>query len=539
MNRRSFLTLAAGASLASGVVSGEFISTPAGSTGAVDAASFELSEITIADLQTAMDNGALTARSLTERYLQRIQAIDKQGPALNAFIELNPDALEMAEALDCERVQRGRRGLLHGIPIVIKDNIDTADRMHTTAGSLALEHSIAPRDSFVVQRLRAAGCVLLGKSNMSEWANFRSVHSTSGWSGRGGLTRNPYALDRNASGSSSGSAVAVAANLCAAAVGTETDGSIVSPASICGIVGLKPTVGLLSRSGIIPLSRSQDAAGPMARCVADVAALLGAMTGADERDLATVRNHEHAFTDYTRVLDRAGLNAARIGVVRDVLHLDRFCQTILDDAIACMRESGATIIDPVTVVAANALDAPEFDLVLQYEFKTGLNAYLADTAPRSPVTSLEALIEFNERNATREMPFFGQDLLLRAQQQSPLSHAEYARMRTRKRRLAGAEGIDVALTQHRLDAIITITSGPAWLTDLITGDHDTQIMSQPPAVAGYPHITVPAGFVHGLPVGLSFFAGAFSEPRLIRLAYAFEQTAGVRRAPRYLATAPL
>ena len=539
MRRRSFLAFAAGASLAPGVTAGQPTSIPTDSAHAADAASFELAEMTIVELQQAMVRGTLTARTLTERYLQRIQAIDRHGPALNAIIELNPDALGVAEDLDRERKQRGARGLLHGIPVVIKDNLDTADRMHTTAGSLALEHSIAPRDSFVVERLRAAGCVLLGKSNMSEWANFRSVRSTSGWSGRGGLTRNPYALDRNASGSSSGSAVAVAANLCAAAVGTETDGSIVSPASVCGTVGLKPTVGLVSRSGIIPLSRSQDSAGPMGRCVADVAVLLGAMTGADEGDAATVRNRGQASADYTRFLDPAGLRHARIGVARDLPNLDGHCEVILDQAIACLKESGATVVDPVSVVAPNALDAPEFDLVMHYEFKTGLNAYLAGRGPGSPVSSLEALIRFNDRHAEREMPYFGQDLLLRAQQQSALGHADYARLRARKRRLAGVEGIDAALAKHRLDAIVAITSGPAWLTDLVTGDHDTGISSQPPAVAGYPHITVPGGFVSGLPVGLSFFASAFSEPVLIRLAYAYEQVARVRREPRYLATARL
>jgi len=467
--------------------------------------------------------------------MERIDAIDRGGPALNAIVESNPDALDTARALDDERRQRGARGPLHGIPIVVKDNIDTHDKMRTSAGSLALADSRAVRDAFVIERLRDAGCVLLGKSNMSEWANFRSVRSTSGWSGRGGLTRNPYALDRNASGSSSGSAVAVAANLCAAAIGTETDGSIVGPSSVCGIVGLKPSMGLVSRSGMIPLARSQDVIGPMARCVADVAALLGAMTGADWRDGATMRGRPKAHADYRPFLDRAALKGARIGIVREGVETDRRCEAVLNHAIAAMKGEGATIIDPVRVVDPDSLDAPEFEVVVEYEFKTGLNAYLA--ALDRGVQTLQDVIDFNERHAAREMPYFGQDLLLRAQRRTTVSHEEYAQMRARNRRLAGADGIDAALARHRLHAIASPTSGPAWLTDLVTGDHDTQSNSQPPAVAGYPHITVPAGYVHGLPIGLSFFASAFSEPVLIGLAYAFEQTTRVREPPRFLPSA--
>ena len=484
-----------------------------------------------------MQAGALSSRELTERYLDRIACFDASGPAINAVVELNPDAVAIADALDRERASRGPRGPLHGIPVLIKDNLDTADRMATAAGSLALSECGAARDAFVVERLRAAGCVLLGKSNMSEWANFRSVDSTSGWSARGGLTRNPYALDRNASGSSSGSAAAVAANLCTVAVGTETDGSIVNPASVCGIVGIKPTVGLVSRRGMVPLSPSQDTPGPMARFVADAAELLNVMAGFDPQD-ASCLDSRRSVCDYTLSLDEAGLRGARIGVMRNDAGLDRACGKVLQAAIAVMRDAGATVVDPVRVIAPGALHAAEFDCVVDYEFKSAMNGYLA-AREAGTIRSLDAVIRFNERNAAREMPYFGQDLLVKAERASVKGERDYARVLAGKRRLAGTEGIDAALRTHRLHAIIAITAGPAWVSDLIAGDRETGSCAQPAAVAGYPHITVPAGERFGLPIGVSFFASAYSEPTLIRLAYAFEQATKARQRPRYLATANL
>ena len=483
---------------------------------------FEMEEATVADLQKRMSAGSLTASALTQRYLERIAAIDKRGPALNSVIELNPDALSIAAALDAERKAKGPRGPLHGIPVLIKDNIDTADRMMTTAGSLALVGSIAARDAIVAQRLRAAGAVLLGKTNLSEWANFRSSHSTSGWSGRGGLTRNPYALDRNACGSSSGSGAAVSANLCALAIGTETDGSIVCPASTNGVVGIKPTLGLIPATGIIPIAHSQDTAGPMARTVADAALLLGVLTG----------------DDYTKSLDPNGLRGARIGVARDKFFgFSEETDRVIEAAIAEMKRRGAEIVDPADIPTAGKFDDSESE-VLSYEFKNDLNLYLGALVPKAPMHSLADVIAFNESHREREMPYFGQDLMIKAQAKGPLSSKEYLDALEKDRRLSRTEGIDAVMSKHRLDALVAPTAGPAWCTDLINGDHAPGGSSTPAAVAGYPNINVPAGYAWGLPVGISFFGAANSEPLLIKLAYAFEQATRHRRAPQFLPRIP-
>jgi amidase len=483
-------------------------------TGALAAPpTFELEEATVADLQKRMTAGSLTAHALTGLYLDRIAAIDKRGPALNTVIELNPDAPSIAAALDAERKAKGPR-----VPILIKDNIDTADRMMTTAGSLALLGSIAARDSVVAERLRAAGAVILGKTNLSEWANFRSSHSTSGWSGRGGLTRNPYALDRNACGSSSGSGAAVSANLCALAIGTETDGSIVCPASTNGVVGIKPTLGLIPATGIIPIAHSQDTAGPMARTVADAAILLGALTGAD----------------YTKSLDPNGLRGARIGVARDKFFgFSEETDRVMEAAIAEMKRRGAEVVDPADIPTAGKFDDSESE-VLSYEFKNDLNLYLGALGPKAPVHSLADVIAFNESHRAQEMPYFGQDLMIKAQAKGPLTSKEYLDALEKDHRLSRTEGIDAVMSKHRLDALVAPTAGPAWCTDLINGDHDPGGSSTPAAVAGYPNINVPAGYAFGLPVGISFFGAANSEALLIKLAYAFEQATRHRRAPEFL-----
>jgi amidase len=496
---------------------------------------FELEEATIANLQEAMTSGRLTSHAITERYLARIEAVDKRGPTVNSVIELNPEALAIADALDRERKEKGPRGPLHGIPILIKDNIDTADRMKTTAGSLALADAIAPRDAFLVERLRAAGAVILGKTNLSEWANFRADRSTSGWSGRGGQTRHPYALDRNPCGSSSGSGAAVAANLCAGAVGTETDGSIVCPSGICGIVGIKPTVGLISRAGVIPISASQDTAGPMARTVADAATLLSAMTGVDPRDAATSASRAHIAKDYLQFLDPAGLKGARIGVARKSFGLAPPVEKVLKAALDEMKSQGAIIIDPAEIPTAGKLDRAEMQVLL-YEFKAGLNAYLATAAPGVKTRTLASLIEFNDANRDREMPFFAQELFINAQKKGSLAALEYRKARQDCIRMSRTLGIDAVLKTHRLDAIVAPTNGPAWLTDLVNGDRFTGGSSTPAAVAGYPSITVPIGQLHGLPIGMSFIGTAWSEPRLIRLAYALEQAIKARKPPQFRQT---
>ncbi len=475
-------------------------------------------------------SGELTSLALTRAYLDRIEAIDRHGPCLNAVIETNPEALDIAAALDTERQAGKLRGPLHGIPILIKDNIDTADQMTTTAGSLALQGSIAPRDAGVVERLRAAGVVLLGKTNLSEWANFRSTHSLSGWSSRGGQTRNPYDIQRSPCGSSSGSAVAVAAGLCAAALGTETDGSIICPSHTCGIVGLKPTLGLVSRSGIIPIAHSQDTAGPMARSVADAAVLLGVMAGPDPRDPATAPSEGHLFADYTQFLDKAGLCGARIGVARNLAGFHPGVDRIFEESLEALRQAGAILVDPANLSTARRLGKTEIQVLL-YEFKADLNAYLASLGPQAPVHSLEEVIKFNESHADAVMPLFGQERMLQAQEKGLLTDEAYLKALETDRRLARVEGIDAVVNKHRLDAIVVPTAGPAWLIDPVYGDYGSGDTTSPAAVAGYPSITVPAGFVRGLPVGISFIGPAWSEPVLLRLAYAFEQATQARREP--------
>lgn len=497
---------------------------------------FELEEATIAEIQREMVSGKLTSLSLTRQYLERIGEMDRRGPTLRAMLDINPDAQAIARDLDAERRGRGIRGPLHGIPVLLKDNIDTSDRMTTTAGSYALEGSIPSRDAFIAKRLRDAGAVLLGKTNLSEWANFRSTRSSSGWSGRGGQAKNPYILDRNPCGSSSGSGSAISANFAMVSVGTETDGSIVCPASANGIVGIKPTLGLVSRSGIIPIAHSQDTAGPMARTVSDAAILLTTLAGIDPRDPATAASRGRSRPDYTRFLDANGLNGARIGVAREkYFGYSEETDKVVDEAIAEMRRRGAVIVDPANIPTAGKFDDSELEVLL-YEFKADLNAYLGSLGPKAPVKALADIIAFNEREKEREMPWFGQEIMLRAQEKGPLTSKKYRDALARNRRMSRAEGIDSVMTKHRLDAIVAPTGSPAWPTDLVNGDHFTGASSTPAAVAGYPNINVPAGFVAGLPVGISFFGRAWSEPRLLAIAYSFEQATKHRRAPRFLAT---
>jgi len=487
-------------------------------------------ELTIADLQHAFQTGQHTARSIAELYLSRIRQLDKRGPELRAVVEVNPDALAVASALDAERKTRGPRGPLHGVPVLLKDNLDTADRMGTTAGSLALVGVKRLQDAQVVARLRQAGAVLLGKTNLSEWANFRSSRSSSGWSARGGQTRNPYALDRNPSGSSSGSAVAVAANLTCVAIGTETDGSIVSPSSANSIVGIKPTLGLVSQAGIIPIAHSQDTAGPMARTVRDAAILLSAI--AEDPTPAGAR------VDFTRFLDPRGLRGARLGVARRFFGFHERVDRLMARAMDEMKRLGAEIIDPADLPSLAQLGNAEMEVLL-HEFKTDLNRYLAALGPATSVRSLTELIAFNERHRALELPYFGQELFLQAETKGSLGSRRYQEALARCRRLTRTEGIDAVMEKHRLDAFIAPTEGPAWPIDLVGGDHNLGGCSTPAAVAGYPHITAPAGYVRGLPVGLSFFGRARSEPLLLKLAYAFEQATRARRAPRFAPAADL
>src|SRR5215471_11244638 len=499
---------------------------------------FELDEITIGELQDGMKSGRFTARLLVEKYSERIDEIDKGGPRVNAIIEMNPDALAIAEALDRERRANGPRGPLHGIPVLIKDNIDTADRMMTTAGSLALVGSSPPKDSFVAQKLRAAGAVILGKTNLSEWANIRSSHSTSGWSGRGGLTHNPYALDRNPCGSSSGTGAGISANLAAIGIGTETDGSIVCPSSSNGLAGIKPTVGLVSRSGVVPISHSQDGAGPMCRTVRDAAVLLSALTGVDPEDAATSASAGKSQTDYAQFCDPNGLEGARVGVARKYFGFNEAVDALMRESLEVMKKQGATIVDPADIPTLGKFDDSEMTVFL-YELKADLNAYLARLGPNAPVKSLRDIIEFNERNQQKEMPYFGQDLFLKSQSKGPLTEKEYVDALANNHQLARKDGIDAVMDKFKLDAIVGPTGSPAWLTDLITGDHFGGGSSNAAAVAGYPNINVTAGFIFGLPVGISFFGRAWSEPVLIKLTYAFEQATKARQAPRFLPTVEL
>ena len=540
-SRRSFLRSAVATGAASAIYPALGAARAAASRGtqnretAPDVKPFELEEMTISELQDGMKSGKFTAHSLAEKYLARIDEIDKRGPAINAIIELNPDALSIADALDQERKAKGPRGPLHGIPMLIKDNIDTGDRMMTTAGSLALLGSKAPKDSFVAQKLRAAGAVILGKTNLSEWANIRSSHSVSGWSGRGGLTRNPYALDRNPCGSSSGTGAGISANLAAAGIGTETDGSIVCPSSSNGLAGIKPTVGLVSRSGIIPISHSQDGAGPMCRTLRDAAIVLGALTGVDPEDVATSASAGKRQTDYTQYCDPNGLKGARIGVARKYFGFSDAVDALMEQALDTMKRQGATLVDPADIETLGKFDDSE-SLVFMYELKADLAAYLARLGPGAPVKTLKDVIEFNDRNRTKEMPFFGQDLLVKSETKGPLTEKEYLDAVAKNHQLARTEGIDATMDKFHLDAIVGPTGGPAWITDLITGDHFGGGSSNSAAVAGYPNINVIAGSVFGLPVGISFFGRAWSEPTLIKLAYSFEQATKARQRPRFLPT---
>jgi amidase len=531
ISRRKFLqwsALAAAGSSLGGVV---------GSRSAAAAALHDVEELTIREMQARMQQGSLSARELVEQYLARIQALDKFGTKVNSVLEINPDAREIASALDHERRIRGPRGPLHGIPILLKENIDTADKMMTTAGSLALIGPPPPRDATVAKRLRDAGAVILGKTNLSEWANFRSFHSSSGWSARGGQTRNPYVLDRNPCGSSSGSGAAVAANFCAAALGTETDGSIVCPSSANGIVGIKPTVGLTSRAGVVPIAHSQDTVGPMARTVADAAIALGALTGVDLRDPATGASIGKFRTDYTRDLNPEGLKGARIGIPRKAYFgYSEETDAIAEQAIRALSRAGATIIDPADIPTAEAIysDPAEFDVLL-YEFKADLQAYLA-TRRGVPIRTLAEAIEFNKKNAEQELKYFGQELFLLAEAKGPLTEPAYQEALERSHRLSRTEGIDAVMDKYELDALVAPTGTPTWPIDLINGDHFLGASSSPAAMAGYPLITVPAGFSYGLPVGVTFMGRAFREPKLIQLAYAFEQATRVRRPPQFLTT---
>ena len=500
---------------------------------------FELDESTFADLRKRMESGADTARSLAQKYLERIESLDRRGPALRSVLEINPDAIPIADSLDAERKSGKIRGPLHGIPILLKDNVGTADKMTTTAGSLGLEGSIPDADAHVAKRLRDAGAVLLGKANLSEWANFRSTHSSSGWSGRGGQCRNPYALDRNPSGSSSGSAAAAAASLCAAAVGSETDGSIVSPSNNCGLVGFKPTLGLLSRAGVIPIAHSQDTAGPMCRSVADAAILMTAMAGVDPADPATKDAAWKIARDYTAFLDPKGLQGARLGIPRKGLFgQSPAADRLVEAAIAEMKRQGAVIVDPVELAGASEIGDGEFEVLLS-EFKADLNAYLAALPPAAKNRALKDLIAFNEQNRDREMPYFGQEIFEKAEAKGPLTDKAYHDALEKNLRLSRKEGIDKTMDANKLDALVAPTSGPATLIDLINGDYGVGGSSTLPAVAGYPHVTLPAGEFRGLPVGISFFGRAWSEPTLFKIAYAFEQATKHRRPPRFLPTSDL
>ena len=504
-------------------------STPASTPGR----RFEFEEVTISELQSRMKSGELSAHSLTQAYLARIDEVDRKGPTLNSVIEVNPDALAIAAALDKERQAKGPRGPMHGIPVLIKDNIETADRMQTTAGSLALVGSRPVQDSGVVRKLRDAGAVILGKTNLSEWANIRSSHSTSGWSGRGGLTRNPYALDRNACGSSSGSGAATSASLCTVAVGSETDGSIVCPSSANGIVGIKPTLGLISRAGIIPIAHSQDTAGPMARTVRDAAILLGALAGSDTRDSATAETGSKMQKDYTQFLDPNGLRGARIGVARKYFGFNDAVDELMNHLVDEMKSAGAIVTDPADLESHGKFDDTEL-LVLMYELKADLNAYLA-SRPDAQVRSLADVIAFNEKNKGKEMPYFAQDLFLKAQEKGPLTDKEYVAALAANHSLSREHGIDGVMDKFHLDAIVAPTGGPAWIIDLANGDHAVGGSSNAAAVAGYPNINVPAGFIFGLPVGISFFGRAWSEPVLLKIAYGSEQLVNARKPPKFLA----
>jgi len=533
MQRRKFLK---NSSIA-GLTISSFLATK-GTAGAqkknenVPADSFELNETTIDELQQKMQSRKYTSRSITEMYLKRIEAIDKNGPKLNSVIELNPDALAIADAMDAERKTGKVRGPMHGIPVLIKDNINTGDKMMTTAGALALEGNHAARDAFIIKQLRAAGAVLLGKTNLSEWANFRSTNACSGWSSRGGQTKCPYILDRNTSGSSSGSGAAVAANLCTVAIGTETNGSIVSPSSVNGLVGVKPTVGLLSRSGIIPISATQDTAGPMTRTVKDAAILLGALAGVDDEDAITNESKGKALKDYTAYLDANGLKGKRLGIEKAFLDGNKQVVDVYKEAIEVLKKQGASVVEIELQKYLPDIDASEFN-VLKYEFKDGVNRHLVQA--NAKVKNLKDVIEFNNQNQALAMPFFKQEILEMCEAKGDINSSEYKEALYKT--LGIRQVINDIVSDNKLDSICGVTSGLSWCIDLINGDYDTGFsFSSPAALAGYPHITVPMGMIHNLPIGLSFVGGAYSEPQLFSLAYAYEQATKKRMAPAFLKT---
>ncbi len=496
-----------------------------------DYSTFDLNEITIDELQRKMESGEMNAVEICEKYLERIKQVD---PVLKSVIELNPDAVEIARQLDEERKNGNVRGHLHGIPVLFKDNIDTGDKMQTTAGSLALEGNIAPGDAFIVKKLRDAGAVILGKTNLSEWANFRSDSSSSGWSGRGGQVRNPFCLDRSPCGSSSGTGAAVSSNLCAIGIGTETNGSIVCPSGVNGVVGIKPTLGMWSRQGIIPIAHSQDTAGPMARTVKDAAILLGALAEFDSTDAETLIEKGEIFTDYTQFLDESGLAGMRIGIAFEMIGFNTKVDEVFKQAVEVLKTKGAEIIEEVKFENRRKWGDPSYQVLL-YEFKADLNKYLQEH-PGAPVKSMEEIIEFNKKNADREMPWFGQEIFMQAQAKGDLTTEEYVNALKDSKKYAGKEGIDSVMEEHNLDAVIAQTNGPAWTIDWVNGDHFSGGSSSPAAISGYPNITVPMGYVHGLPVGISFFGLAWSEPKLLKIAYAFEQATKHRKSPGFLKT---
>jgi amidase len=541
LTRRRFLrytttagALAAGSPALTAMAGGGAIAEAAG-TAATHVPSFKWEEASIAELQAAMEAGTLTSRRLVDAYIQRIRQIDLSGAQLNSVIEVNPDARSIADQLDRERRRRGPRGPLHGIPILVKDNYATDDQMETTAGSLALLGSRVPRDAFVVKGLRGAGAVILGKANLSEWANFRSLQSSSGWSGRAGQCLNPYVLDHNPCGSSSGSGAAVSANLAAATLGTETDGSIVCPSSINGVVGIKTTLGLTSRSGVVPIAHSQDVTGPMCRTVADAATVLGAMTGVDPRDPATADSRGHFFTDYRQFLDPNGLRGARIGVWREgVFGITPEGDAIAEDAIGQLSRLGAAIVDPADIPNVNDVFEPEFTVLL-FEFKADIARYLSELTSTS-IRTLADLIAFDDAHADQEMRWFGQEIFLLAEQTGGLDDPQYKQALQTSKRLM-QDGINGVMSRFDLDAIVSLTGSPSWTTDLVNGDHFLTASSTPAAVAGFPNLTVPAGFSFGeLPVGINFIGRQWAEPTLIKLAFGFEQGTKARHAPKFLAS---
>jgi amidase len=508
-------------------------------TVALSSAPFPFEEASVAGLGARMAMGEISSVNLTRAYLDRIGRLDRGSSGLRSIIETNREAEAIAASLDAERSAGRTRGPLHGLPILVKDNIETADSMVTSAGSLALAGHRARKDAFIVEKLRKAGAVILGKANLSEWANFRSTKSSSGWSGRGGQCRNPYALDRNPCGSSSGSGAATSANLCVAAIGTETDGSIVCPSSASGVVGIKPTLGLVSRSGIIPIAHSQDTAGPMARSVADAAAVLAALAGSDPADMAAAASEGRRALDYAAFLDKGGLKGARIGVGRKFFGKDARVDTIMEDVIAALKSEGAILVDDCELSSGQEYAESEFEVLL-YEFKAGLNAFLATVDPSLGIRTMEDVIRFNDRNKAVSMPYFGQEIFLMAQKKGGLDSKEYVEALAKGLKASREEGIDKAIAKDRLDAILAPTGGPAWLIDLVNGDSFSGVSSsQPPAVAGYPAITVPAGFISGLPIGMTLMGPPWSDGLLIKYGYAFEQATKHRKAPTLAPTVSL